>query len=53
MDSLSEYSPFASLKTNNGSWEIGTYNNSNYTDDLIFTYITDSNYNSNTNSWTA
>lgn len=46
------YSPILSAKTTNGSWEIGTYDNTSYTDDLIFTYITDENYN-NSNTRTA
>ena len=50
--SLSGYSPLWSAKTNNGSWDVGTYDNSSYTDDLIFTYITDSDY-ANNNRTTA
>ena len=42
--SLNGYSPLWSAKTNNGSWDIGTYDNNSYTDDLIFTYITDTDY---------
>ena len=43
--SLSGYSPLWSVKTNNGSWDIGAYDHSSYTDQLIFTYIKDTNYN--------
>lgn len=53
MTSINEYSPFASIKTTNGSWEIGAYNQSNYYDNLIFTYITDSDYNASNNKPTS
>ena len=39
----------ASIKTNNGSWEIGAYTNNT----LFFTYITDTDYNAGTNKVTA
>lgn len=42
--SINAYSPLASLKTTNGSWDIGVYNNSSYYDDLLFTYVTDTLY---------
>ena len=44
------YSPLASAKTTNGSWEIGTLHDANstsYTDDLIFSYVTDADYANN------
>ena len=47
--SLNGYSPALSLKTNNGSWEIGAYNHSSAYDNLIFTYINDSDFNSSSN----
>lgn len=47
------YSPLASMKTTNGSWEIGTYDNSSFTDDLLFTYITDTLYNGSTATTSA
>ena len=50
MTTLSGYSPIISTKTNNGTWEIGTYDNSSFTDMLIFSYATDANYNAGTNS---
>lgn len=52
MNSISGYSPAISVKTNNGSWEIGAYDNTNYTDQLVFSYISDSNYNAGTNNTT-
>lgn len=45
----SGYSPAISIKTNNGSWEIGVYDSTSRTDQLIFTYISDSNYNTGAN----
>lgn len=50
MSSIYGYSPAISIKTTNGSWDIGAYNAYPYTDDLIFTYITDANYNANDNN---
>ena len=50
--SLNGYSPLWSAKTNNGSWDVGTYDNTSFTDDLIFSYITDANY-ANNNATTA
>lgn len=44
------YSPIMSIKTTNGSWEVGSYDNSGTLDDLLFTYCTDTNYSSGTNS---
>lgn len=46
--SASDYSAVISSKTTNGSWEIGNRSNN-----LYFTYITDTNYNSATNVWGA
>ena len=44
--SISGYSPLISVKTKNGSWDIGAYDEANsYQDDLIFTYVTDAQYN--------
>lgn len=43
--SLNGYGALASIKTNNGSWDIGAYNNTSFTDDLLFTYVTDTQYN--------
>lgn len=52
MNSINGYSPAISIKTNNGSWEIGAYDNSSYTDQLVFSYISDSNYNAGNNNTT-
>lgn len=46
---LNGYSPTTSTKTTNGSWEIGAYDDSGYTDDLVFSYVKDSDYTNNTN----
>ena len=53
MTSLSGYSPCISIKTTNGSWDIGTYDNSSYTDRLVFSYIADTLYNSSTANYTG
>ena len=53
MDTLSGYSPLWSIKTNNGSWDVGAYDNPSFTDRLIFTFITDSNYSAGTNNTTT
>ena len=50
MDTLSGYSPLWSIKTNNGSWDVGAYDNPSFTDRLIFTFITDSNYSAGANN---
>ena len=50
---VSGYSPIISTKTKDGSWDIGAYDSSSYTNELIFTYITDTHYNSDTNTTTA
>lgn len=52
MNSISGYSPAISVKTNNGSWEIGAYDETYSTDQLIFSYISDSNYNAGINTAT-
>ena len=47
---LSGYSPAFTVKTTNGSWDIGAYNSTNYIDDLVFSYVSDELYNgTNTN----
>ena len=50
MSTISGYSPFASIKTTNGSWEIGTYDVSSFADYLVFSYIQDSDYKKNNNT---
>ena len=42
---LSGYSPAFTVKTTNGSWDIGAYNSTNYIDDLVFSYVSDELYN--------
>lgn len=44
------YNPIVSVKSINGTWEMGTYTTNN---SLYFTYITDANFNSSTNTTTA
>lgn len=44
-----QYIPVVSAKSQNGSWEMGTYQN----DILHLTYITDANYNAGTNATTC
>lgn len=39
------YFPAISMKTTSGSWDIGTYDNNTWKDQLLFTYIKDSTYN--------
>lgn len=46
INSYSAYCPGLSMKTTNGSWEIGVYTS----DNLWFTYASDVNYDSNTNT---
>ena len=48
--SINGYSPAISIKTTNGSWEIGAYDNSSYQNMLIFSYVTDANYNAGNNT---
>lgn len=47
--SIDGYSPLISMKTSEGSWDIGVYDSNR----LHFSYITDSNYSSRTNKQTA
>ena len=42
--SINGYGALASIKTTNGSWDIGAYNHSSYTDDLLFSYCTDTDH---------
>ena len=44
--SYTGYNPIISMKTTNGSWELGPYTS----DILYFSYATDANYNSSTNT---
>lgn len=44
------YSTCISVKTTNGTWQIGHYNASGYHDQLLFDYVTDANYNSANNT---
>ena len=44
------YCAAVSVKSTSGSWEIGCYNESSFNNRLVFSYETDANYNSNTNS---
>lgn len=46
--SASSYYPSLSMKTPNGSWDIGTFN-----DRLYFNYVTDTDYNAGTNKVTG
>ena len=50
MTTCSGYSPTISCKTPSGSWEIGTYDNSSYAERLVFSYTSDANYSSGTNT---
>lgn len=50
MNSIDGYSAFASIKTTNGSWEIGTYNYSSHLENLIFSYCADTDFNNGTNN---
>lgn len=50
MNSIDGYSAFASIKTTNGSWDIGTYNYSSHLENLIFSYCADTDFNSGTNN---
>lgn len=51
--SISGYSATASIKTSNGSWDIGAYDSAAYTDDLLFSYVTDTLYNGSSATTTA
>lgn len=46
------YSPTISIKTNGGSWQLGSYSYSGWYDRLVFSYTTDANFNSNNNAAT-
>lgn len=50
---ISGYSPMASIKTNNGSWDFGVYNVTSYADDLLFSYVTDTKYNGSSAAYDA
>lgn len=50
INTINGYSPIISIKTTNGSWEIGAYDQSTYADKLIFSYATDTNYTSSNNT---
>ena len=50
--SSSGYHPLFSLKTTDGSWELGEYNTSGWYNIPVFSYITDENYSSGNNSAT-
>lgn len=50
MTTCNNYSPTISVKTTNGSWEIGSYNDSSYYDQLIIGYVSDTNYSTPTDS---
>ena len=50
VNSKSGYSVLSSIKTTNGSWEIGHYDASGYYNDLLFGYYTDDAYSTNNNS---
>jgi hypothetical protein len=49
INSYSGYNAIASMKTTDGDWSLGVYANNT----LYFTYITDTNFNANTNTTTA
>ena len=50
VNSKSGYSVLSSIKTTNGSWEIGHYDASGYNNNLLFGYYTDGDYSANNNS---
>ena len=50
--SSSGYHPLFSLKTADGSWELGEYNLPGWCNIPVFSYITDENYNNGNNSAT-
>lgn len=50
VNSKSGYSVLSSIKTTNGSWEIGHYDASGHYNDLLFGYYTDDAYSANNNS---
>lgn len=51
--SSDSYSPFISLKTTNRSWEIGTYDSTSYPNYLIFSSVTDEDYNNGNDKTTG
>lgn len=52
-DDASGYHAVVMTKTGNGCWCIGNYNTTNWTNYLLFTYTTDSNYSAGTNTASA
>lgn len=48
--STNGYTPLASIKTTNGSWDIGHYTASGYQDKLLFSHITDTTYSATSES---
>lgn len=50
VNSKNGYSVLSSIKTTNGSWEIGHYDASGYYNNLLFGYYTDDAYSANNNS---
>lgn len=52
-NTLIDYSPIMSTKTNNGSWSLAAYDNWGYYDKLIFSYISDTNYNNSDNTYSC
>lgn len=50
VNSKSGYSVLSSIKTTNGSWEIGHYDASGYNNNLLFGYYTDDDYSANNNN---
>ena len=47
------YSAAISIKTNSGSWQLGSYSYSGWYDKLCFTYTTDTNFNNHNNASTS
>ena len=45
-----QYNPIMSVKSINGTWDVGTYTTNN---SLYFSYVTDTNYNAGTNATSA
>lgn len=50
--SINGYTPLASIKTTNGSWDIGHYDSETWVDKLLFNYITDTTYAANSSDTT-